>query len=73
MDNFLGQCEGLGLFAFEACWTVEKNNYGFCFLQLRNGCYMSVAVSGAGRIKKAFMTNDMDLCLDYFGRLLRGK
>lgn len=73
MDNFLDQCEGLKLFAFAACRTVEKNNYSFCFLQLRNGCYMSVAVSRTGRLKKAFMTNDMNLCLDYFERLSRGK
>lgn len=71
--NFLGQCEGLKLFAFVACWTVEKNNYSFCFLQLRNGGYMSAVVSRTGRLRKAFLTNDINLCLDYFRKLVRGK
>nr|DAO97448.1 MAG TPA: hypothetical protein [Caudoviricetes sp.] len=68
--NFLDQYEGLKLFAFAACRIVEKNNCNFCFLHLRNGCYMSAVVSRTGRLKKAFMTNDMNLCLDYFDRLL---
>lgn len=72
-DNFLEQFKGLKLFAFVTCLTVEKNNYNFCFFQLRNGCYMSAVVSRTGRLKKVFMTNDKNICLDYFDRLLRGK
>ena len=71
-NNFLEQFKGLKLFAFVACLTVERNNYNFCFFQLRDGCYMSAVVSRTGRLRKAFMTNDMNLCLDYFRKLVRG-
>ena len=72
LRGWLEQCKDLKLFSFVSCRTVERDNCSFCFLRLRNGCYMAAIVSGTGRLGKAFLTNDRDLCLDYFRKLVRG-